>query len=109
MVGEIQKLTRSLVCSCLCVVAEKQQPSYAYQMVRTDAKEQKLDAFVIPKSLQETAAEETCSVAMETQEETAGGDAEVEVLRVEGGQTGSEHGGCSKKERSSCVCLFASY
>lgn len=28
-------------------------PTYAYQMVRTDSKEQKLDAFVIPKSLQQ--------------------------------------------------------
>ena len=28
------------------------KPSYAYQMVRTDSKEQKLDAFVVPKSLQ---------------------------------------------------------
>ena len=33
---------------------EKQQPpAYAYQMVRTDAKEQKLDAFFVPKSLRE--------------------------------------------------------
>ena len=34
--------------------AEKQQPlPYAYQMVRTDAKEQKLDAFFVPESLRE--------------------------------------------------------
>ena len=29
-----------------------EKPSYAYQMVRTDSREQKLDAFVVPKSLQ---------------------------------------------------------
>ena len=34
--------------------SEKQQPpAYAYQMVRTDAKEQKLDAFFVPESLRE--------------------------------------------------------
>lgn len=32
---------------------QQQQPTYAYQMVRTDAKEQKLDAFFVPKSLKE--------------------------------------------------------
>lgn len=30
--------------------ADKSKPSYAYQMVRTDSREQKLDAFVRPKS-----------------------------------------------------------
>ena len=37
----------------LLFAEEKQQapPSYAYQMVRTDAKERTLDAFVVPKPL----------------------------------------------------------
>lgn len=30
--------------------SDKSKPSYAYQMVRTDSREQKLDAFVRPKS-----------------------------------------------------------
>ena len=30
--------------------SDKSKPSYAYQMVRTDSKEQKLDAFIRPKS-----------------------------------------------------------
>lgn len=35
----------------LCI-PPPEKPSYAYQMVRTDSREQKLDAFVVPKSLQ---------------------------------------------------------
>jgi DNA mismatch repair protein MLH1 len=31
----------------------QQQSTYAYQMVRTDSREQKLDAFLVPKSLKE--------------------------------------------------------
>lgn len=37
------------------------KPSYAYQIVRTDAKEQKLDAFVLPRSLQLTAVQEAAA------------------------------------------------
>ena len=44
-------------CDVLCVFfSSVDKPSYAYQMVRTDSKEQKLDAFVVPRSLQLPAA-----------------------------------------------------
>lgn len=55
---------------------------YAYQMVRTDAREQKLDAFVVPKSLQETT--ESNSETMEVQEagpSGMGGSSDMDVER----------------------------
>ena len=57
------------MCSC-CVPSADKQP-YAYQMVRTDAREQKLDAFVVPESLQSAdSGPEASVVAMETEGET---------------------------------------
>ena len=61
---------------------------YAYQMVRTDAKEQKLDAFVVPKSLQHSDASSEVAMEMEGEKEipvssgVASGD--------RGGQPGSQ-------------------
>ena len=52
-------------------------PTYAYQMVRTDSKEQKLDAFLIPKSLQQDNQSEMCISPENTRSmssETGGGD-----------------------------------
>ena len=57
---------------------------YAYQMVRTDAKEQKLDAFVVPKSLQHSDA--GCSeVAMVM-------EGEKDIPTSSGGATGDRGG-----------------
>ena len=67
--------------STCCVPSADKQP-YAYQMVRTDAREQKLDAFVVPESLQSAdSGPEASVVAMETEGET-------EVPSVTGDQSG---------------------
>lgn len=45
------------MCLCVlmcCITTTDQTQQYAYQMVRTDSKEMKLDAFVRPSSLQQT-------------------------------------------------------
>ena len=52
------KFTKFLYCIYLLLT---EKPSYAYQMVRTDSKEQKLEAFVVPKSLQISASQPSTS------------------------------------------------
>ena len=52
----------STVWYAIILYSDSDKPSYAYQMVRTDSKEQKLDAFVVPKSLQLTAVPSTSTV-----------------------------------------------
>ncbi len=77
---------------------------YAYHLVRTDAREQKLDAFVVPRSLQgevseggggdEEAGERGEKEAGREEEasEAVGEAMEVEVVRVEGGGQGKGKG-----------------
>ena len=55
------------------------KPSYAYQMVRTDSKEQKLEAFVVPRSLQVSAAQSTLELSGDKEGE---GAAEVGFDRI---------------------------
>ena len=77
-------------------VEKQQPPAYAYQMVRTDAKEQKLDAFFMPKSLREQQLPQSSGL---TEGALSGGEREVkgeESMDVEEG-TCSAATGSSKK------------
>lgn len=72
---------------------EKQQPpAYAYQMVRTDAKEQKLDAFFVPESLREQQLPQSSGLM----EGASSGDGREESMEVEEG-TSSAATASSKK------------
>ena len=56
----------------------KEPTTYAYQMVRTDAKEQKLDAFFVPKSLKEKQLPPSTEI-IEGAVSASGGEGKVEV------------------------------
>ena len=93
----------------------QQQSTYAYQMVRTDSKEQKLDAFLVPKSLKEQqlpsqsmdviegASGDSLSGAGGQGEKLKEGEESMEV--VEGGGGGGSVPGVSGRKRAATVSL----
>ena len=95
---------------------QQQQSTYAYQMVRTDSREQKLDAFLVPKSLKE---QQLPSQSMDVIEGASGdsrslsggqgerlkeGEESMEVVEGGGGGSGSVPG-ISGRKRAAAVSL----
>lgn len=82
------------------------QPTYAYHMVRTDAREQKLDAFVIPKGLEQpdkgshsqAGASGSCG---EMEGEAGGGGVEVMEVAGESDGAGVSSGQRKRKQEDS--------
>ena len=75
---------------------DKQQAStYAYQMVRTDSREQKLDAFFVPKSLKEKQVPQSVEIM-----EGADSEKVEEVERMELGEGSSSAAAVGGKKRA---------
>lgn len=55
------------------------KPSYAYQMVRTDSREQKLEAFVVPRSLQISAPKSSAELSGRPSQREGGREIEVSI------------------------------
>ena len=95
---------------------QQQQSTYAYQMVRTDSREQKLDAFLVPKSLKEQqlpsqsmdviegASGDSCSLSGGKGERLKEGEESMEVVEGGGGGGGSVPG-ISGRKRAAAVSL----
>ena len=88
----------------MSLVAADKQPTYAYQMVRTDAREQTLDAFMVPKSVElETEEEGAMATKGGVSGSGSGTGGNTEVMEVEGADGQCEgqlqHGASSAKER----------
>lgn len=90
-----------------------QQSTYAYQMVRTDSREQKLDAFLVPKSLKEQQLPQSMdvieraggdSVSGEQGEKLKEGEESMEVVEGGGGGGGSAPS-VSGRKRAAAVSL----
>ena len=94
---------------------QQQQSTYAYQMVRTDSREQKLDAFLVPRSLKEqqlpSQSMDVIEGASGDSRSLSGGQGErlkegVESMEVvEGGGGSGSVPGVSGRKRAAAVSL----
>ena len=88
-----------------------QPPTYASQMVRTDSREQKLDAFLVPKSLKEQQLPQSMDLnegAVETGGSVSGGAGEKakdgeELMEVVEGASGSAPSASGKKRAAAAA------